>query len=257
MSSDSSKNVIVVIGANGLLGRRICTELDTQGAIVIAADLNIKPSESTDLNPAQPEGSSLSVQLDMVSEDSIHNMISLSLSKFGQIDAVVNVAYPRGKHYGKGLSEVTYESFCENVDVHLGGYFLVSKIFGDFFAKHKKGHVVSFASVYGLVAPRFEIYEKTGMTMPVEYAAIKAGIISLMRYFAKFYKDEGVRFNCVAPGGVLDNQPQDFVEKYSRYAGSIGMLSPENVSNVVAFLLSPGASAINGQTIIVDDGWSL
>jgi NAD(P)-dependent dehydrogenase (short-subunit alcohol dehydrogenase family) len=193
----------------------------------------------------------------MTDEQSLKDAISASIRRHGRVDAVVNTAYPRGKGYGLPLEEVTYESFCENLDLHLGGYFLVTKVFSEYFAKQKHGHVINFASVYGIVPPRFEIYEGTEMTMPVEYAAIKSGIISLSKYFTKMYLHQGVRFNCVAPGGVFDNQPDSFVKNYSRHAGSVGMVSPAQVSDVVVFLLSQSGAAINGQTLVVDDGWSL
>jgi len=95
------------------------------------------------------------------------------------------------------------------------------------------------------------------MSSPIEYAAIKAGIISITRWLAKYYSSQNIRVNCVSPGGILDDQPVQFVENYRKSCTNIGMLSGEQVSSVVAFLLSAESQAINGQNLIVDDGWSI
>lgn len=95
------------------------------------------------------------------------------------------------------------------------------------------------------------------MGSPIEYAAIKAGIISITRWLAKYYANQNIRVNCVSPGGVLDNQPKDFLQRYRKSCTNIGMLSAEQIAAVVVFLLTPDAAAINGQNIIVDDGWTL
>ena len=95
------------------------------------------------------------------------------------------------------------------------------------------------------------------MSSPIEYAAIKSGIISITRWLAKYYRDCGIRVNCVSPGGIRDAQPASFLEKYHQSCINIGMLKSEHVASAISFLLSPESMAINGQNIIVDDGWSL
>ena len=96
------------------------------------------------------------------------------------------------------------------------------------------------------------------MTSPIEYSAIKAGIISITKWLAKYYSNKNIRINCISPGGILDNQPESFLNKYKKSCSNIGMLSAEkHISGIVMFLLSDSSLAINGQNIIVDDGWSL
>ena len=73
----------------------------------------------------------------------------------------------------------------------------------------------------------------------------------------KFYSNENIRVNCVSPGGILDNQPSEFVLRYRQDCSNIGMLSSEQVASSVIYLLSSDSQAINGQNIIIDDGWSL
>ena len=117
--------------------------------------------------------------------------------------------------------------------------------------------MVNMASVYGLIAPRFELYNGTSMTMPVEYAAIKSGVIQLTRYFAQYFKADNIRVNCLSPGGILDKQPQAFLDAYGEFCGAKGMLDPDDLTGALLFLLSDASKHMTGQNLPVDDGFSL
>jgi NAD(P)-dependent dehydrogenase (short-subunit alcohol dehydrogenase family) len=95
------------------------------------------------------------------------------------------------------------------------------------------------------------------MTMPVEYNIIKHGLISMMKYIAKYYKGFNIRTNCISPGGIFNNQPKEFLEKYNKYALNKGILDKSDINGTLLFLLSDLSKYINGQNIVVDDGWSL
>ena len=173
---------------------------------------------------------------------------------------MVNVAYPRNANYGRKFFDVEYKDFCANVDVHLGGYFLTCQRFAKTMSATGSGSIVNLASIYGMMAPRFEIYEGyegAPKTMPVEYAVIKAGVIQLTRYLAQFLRGSGVRVNAISPGGIEDAQPAAFQESYRRHCNSKGMLDRTDISDTLIYLLSDGASFVTGQNLIVDDGFTL
>jgi NAD(P)-dependent dehydrogenase (short-subunit alcohol dehydrogenase family) len=129
--------------------------------------------------------------------------------------------------------------------------------FAIFFSEHGGGNIINMSSIYGVMPPRFNLYSKTEMTMPVEYAAIKSAIIHLTKYFAQYFKSHAVRVNCISPGGILSNQPQIFLDAYKAYSGSKGLLDPEDVCGALSFLLSDDSAFVTGQNIVVDDGFSL
>lgn len=241
--------VIVVVGGSGLLGQAIVKSIIQHQGTPIIADIN-PPDKLTDVHMDY-------MYLDITSKNSINKCISDIVQKYSKIDGVVISAYPRNKNYGKKFEEVNYEDFCENVNLHLGGYFLVAQQFALFFEKQGFGNIIFLSSIYGVVPPRFEIYEGTNMTMPVEYACIKSAIIHLAKYMAKYFKGKNIRVNCVSPGGIIDNQPESFVQSYKKYCLNKGMLNTEDVAGTLIFLLSDGSMYINGQNIIVDDGFSL
>jgi NAD(P)-dependent dehydrogenase (short-subunit alcohol dehydrogenase family) len=245
--------VIVVTGGAGLLGSVFCKKIASEGGIPVVADVDL--DKATKL--AKDIGTAFPCQLDITSKDSINNLLNVLKKKYGHVDGLVNNAYPRNKNYGKKFYDVAYEDFCENLNLNLGGYFLTSQCFLNFFETQGHGNVVSISSIYGVVAPKFEIYKDTPMTMPVEYAAIKSSLIHLTKYMAKYVAGKHIRVNCISPGGLLDAQPKAFLEKYKDNCLNKGMLNPEDIAGSLIFLLSEDSAYINGQNIIVDDGFSI
>ncbi|MBC7861328.1 MAG: SDR family oxidoreductase [Bacteroidia bacterium] len=245
------KKVIVITGACGLIGREFVQTCLKNNAKVVLADISEEAGNKFLAELDNP--SAFFVKTDITNEESVDSLISQSVSKFGKIDAIVNNAYPRNKDYGKKVEDVSFASFNENVSMHLGGYFLCMKKFAQFFKTQGFGNVVSMGSIYGVMAPRFEIYAGTEMTMPVEYAAIKSAVIHLTKYFASYYKDTKIRFNAISPGGIFNDQPKDFVEKYNKYAP---MLKKDGLNETLIFLLSDDSIGKNGENFVVDNGWS-
>ncbi len=253
-----TNKVIVITGGAGFLGRHFCMEVAEHGAIAVVADIDIVAASQVadkivSIYPSRAEA----VSLDITNTASVNELIAGLQERHGHIDALVNNAYPRNHHYGKKLEDVTYESFCENVNLHLGGYFLMAQQFGLFFRNQGFGNIVNMSSIYGTLAPRFEIYAGTPMTMPVEYAAIKAAVIQLTRYFAQYFKGDRVRVNCLSPGGILDQQPDVFIQEYNARCAGKGMLEPRDINGSLLFLLSDASRYMTGQNLIIDDGFSL
>jgi len=251
-----NNKVIVVTGGAGLLGSYFCSAIAEQAGTAIIADCDIAAATAVAEKIRANGGEAEAVVLNITDSVSVDNLIASLNERYGRIDAVVNNAYPRNKSYGRSLEDVTYTDFGENVSMHLGGYFLVAQKFALYFRSHNGGNIVNMASIYGTIAPRFEIYAETDMTMPVEYAAIKSSIIQLSRYFAQYFKTDGVRCNSISPGGIFDYQPEAFIDKYNSHCGVKGMLDPQDIVGTLVFLLSDASQYINGQNIIVDDGFS-
>jgi NAD(P)-dependent dehydrogenase (short-subunit alcohol dehydrogenase family) len=252
------KKVIVVTGGAGVIGRCFARCIADNGGIAVVADIDFDAAECLAREWGEESlGKIEAARLDITSKESICALITDLRRRHGRIDAVVNNAYPRNGNYGRKLEDVTYRDFCENVDMHLGGYFLVSQQFCLAFRDLGGGNVINMSSIYGFMAPRFDVYSGTTMTMPIEYAAIKAGIIQLTRYFAQYYKAASIRVNCISPGGILDGQSSGFLEKYDAHCASKGMLDADDVAASLIFLLSDGSRHITGQNLVVDDGYSL
>ncbi|MCT7495761.1 oxidoreductase [Aliarcobacter cryaerophilus] len=251
--------VVVITGGAGLIGKEFVKAVIENGGIAIIADINeqigeeVKENLSKELNTTNIDF----IKLDITSKNSLSECINYLDNKYQKIDALVNNAYPRNKNYGKDFFEVEYSDFVENTGLNLGGYFTASQQFAQYFKSQGYGNIVNISSIYGVVAPKFEVYENTTMTMPVEYAAIKSGLIHLTKYMAKYFKSMNIKVNALSPGGILNSQPEAFLEKYKENCLNKGMLDNSDLKGTLVYLLSDMSRYVNGQNIIVDDGFSL
>lgn len=249
---------IIVVGGSGKIGKELSHRLISEGASILVADREISvwddyvKEELTELEQFK----SSTYKLDLTNTEEVKNLIDY-IRRQGVVDAVVNCSYPRSEGFGKNLEELSYEEFSEGLKVHLGSYFLITKEFALLMKSQGHGNIVNFSSIYGCMAPRFELYQGTSMVQPITYAAVKSGLIHISKYFSKYFREFGLRINCVSPGGILDNQPEVFLRKYAENCSSKGMLDPKDVIGAVVFLLSDDGRYVNGQNLVVDDGFCL
>ncbi|HEY5587476.1 MAG TPA: oxidoreductase [Candidatus Paceibacterota bacterium] len=254
-----SDKVIVITGGAGLLGQELSKAVLLNNGIPIIADFDkVRGQEVTNrLQEQYPNGKVKFEPLNINNKESILKLIDNLNNEYGKIDALVNNAYPRNKNYGRKFEDVTYDDFCENFNINLGGYFLTSQQFLSYFDQQGYGSIINISSIYGIIAPRFEVYEGTSMTMPVEYAVIKSALIHLTKYLAKYYKGKNIRVNSISLGGLFDNQPAKFIESYKSYCLNKGMLDKSDINGTLIYLLSDLSQYVNGQNVIVDDGFTL
>lgn len=247
---------IIIAGAGGLLGSKLASAALVAGAEVIATDKDT--SLITRRLPPPVDHRHIErlhlVELDVNNESQIRRFFDSAQG----VSGAVNCTYPRTPSYGMHFFDVTLDSFNENVSAHLGSAFLFSQQCAAYFLRTGSDFsLVNIASIYGVCAPKFDVYKDTNMTMPVEYAAIKSAIVQLGRYISAYVRDSRFRVNTVSPAGILDNQPSSFLEAYRRNTNGRGMLDADDVVGAILFLLSNQSRFITGQNIIVDDGFTL
>jgi NAD(P)-dependent dehydrogenase (short-subunit alcohol dehydrogenase family) len=259
MFNIQSKTVIITGGA-GLIGSAYSKGCTKAGANVVIVDIDKERGDKLARNLKKETGNNdvIFQNCDITNVADIRSLINSTLDKYGKIDALVNNAYPRNKNYGRIYEEVDFNDFCENVNLHLGGYFLMTQQISKVMMKQKEGNIINMASIYGFKAPKFEIYDGTKMTMPVEYAAIKGAILNLTRYLASYLGKYNIRVNAISPGGVYNCQPESFVGKYcSNVVLEARMANPSDLTGVLLFLLDDASKYITGENIVVDGGWNL
>jgi NAD(P)-dependent dehydrogenase (short-subunit alcohol dehydrogenase family) len=240
----------VVTGGAGLIGSAVCDTLDALGCTVVVADVDETAGETLD-------SAARFVQTDVTSETEVESLIDVTVDAYGSVDVLVNAAYPRNDQYGRKYEDVDVADWRENVDRHLTGCYVPTYYATREMVDSGGGSVVNFGSIYGVQAPDFTVYEGTRMTSPVEYAAIKGGIINLTRYLASYLGPAGVRVNAVSPGGVFDEQDDTFVKAYERRTPLGRMATPDDAAGAVGYLASDAASYVTGQNLIVDGGWTI
>jgi NAD(P)-dependent dehydrogenase (short-subunit alcohol dehydrogenase family) len=247
---------IVIFGGTGLIGQELVKTVLQNGANVTVASRSVDKSVNGQLDKRLRRNLATAT-LDITNSNSVDNFFQNLKTESCDIDAMVNCTLPIASGYGAKLEEVAYEDFCNNVVAHLGGAFLVCQKAAIYFTERGGGNIINFASVYGFLPPRFEIYKDSKITKEVEYVVCKSAIIQLTKYLAKYLKGRNIRANCVSPGGVIDGHSEEFMAKYASYCMSKGMLASNDVTGTVLFLLSDQSRFITGQNIVVDDGFTL
>lgn len=245
------KKVIVILGGAGLLGGEFARATREAGATVVIADINTKKGSAL-----AKEIGGVFIHTNIADEASLKRLVSSLGGTYAKVDGLVHAAYPKTKTYGMPLETATASDIFENINLQLGGPLLATRSFMPLLKRNAS--VVFLSSIYGVAAPRLEIYRGLKMGVPAEYAAVKGGIISLTRYFAAVLGKRGARVNAISPGGIFANQPKAFLNAYSRKL-LLGkkLLSPSDISGAVVFLLSDASSQMTGQNMIIDGGWTL
>lgn len=243
--------IIAIIGGQGLIGKSFVTYCLSQNAKVISID-KVKNCDKIKIND------NLSFHyLDITRETSIIKFFNKLKDKKIRLDAIINASYPKSKKYGVGIEKLEAKYLREDLFNQLGSSIILSKYALRYFKEIGEGNLIFISSIQGSMAPKFSHYSGTKMVSPIEYSAVKSGIIAITKYLAKYCKNTNIRINCISPGGILDNQPKSFIKNYKKDCSSKGMLNPEDLNSALHMLLSDNSKLITGQNIIVDDGWSL
>jgi len=237
--------VIIVTGGSGLIGKSIIKRIIEEGGIAINAEINV----ITNLDNGM-------INCDITSQISVKECISQILGRYGRIDGWVNNAYPRTDDWSKKFEEIPFLSWKKNIDMQLNSIFICCQLVLAQMKKQRSGSIVNITSIYGVVGPDFSVYDRTDMTMPAAYSAIKGGVVNFTRYLASYYGSFGIRINCVSPGGIFDKQPAEFISNYEKKVPMKRLGSPEDVSPSVTFLLGDDSNYITGHNLIVDGGWT-
>jgi len=150
----------------------------------------------------------------------------------------------------EAIVDMTYPD--PNIDY--SRYILLWDYLCDYLSRNDGDTLVLMSSIFGVIASDRRIYNKTKTApTPLWYSFVKGGICSITRQLAVNYAPR-VRVNCISPGGVYDKHDPIFVSHYSDQTPFGRMATPEDIAGVVAFLVSPAASYITGQNIVVDGG---
>jgi len=117
--------------------------------------------------------------------------------------------------------------------------------------------VTNVGSQYGVVAANRGLYSDYPNDVPIQYGVSKAALMHLTKELAVRLADRGIRVNCVAYGGVEGRADDEFVARYKTLSPSRRMLKVEEVTGPVLSLISAKNSAVTGQTLVADAGWTL
>lgn len=243
MNEDSDKPVALVTGASKGIGRAICVEMAKSGYQVVINFLSDSRGADETLELVKAAGGDgVCIGFDVTNADAAQSALEEIFAAYKTVDVLVNNA---GRIADELFVMMTPDKWRSVIDVTLQGFYNVTRPVLEKMVVHKRGSVVSIASVAGIMGNRGQ----------ANYAAAKAGLIGASRSVASEVARLGIRVNVVAPGLIKTEMIQDAPVK--KIKGIIPMArigSAEEVARVVRFLCSEDASYVTGQTISVNGG---
>ena len=129
-------------------------------------------------------------------------------------------------------------------------------------AKQKKGVIVNIASDLSVIAPDQSLYMVEGIAedsqpvKPVTYSVVKTGLIGLTKYLATYWAKSNIRVNAISPGGILNNQDDQFLKRIERKIPLQRMAKRDEYKGSILYLLSDASSYLTGFNLVVDGGRS-
>ena len=248
--------VALVTGGAGYLGKAICETLAELGSSVIVASRDLEKCKSY----AKELNSKFGIEsrgfgTDITNLSDLENLRNFIISEFGKLDILVNDAWSGKKN---SFESISIDDWNYDINVCMNGPFYTIKTLYDLMGEGSK--IVNISSMYGMVAPDYNMYMGTDHANPPSYGAAKAGIIQLTRYLASFLSPRGINVNSISPGTF------PFAEtliKFPEFGGRLTektMLkrvgNPEDLKGVISLLCTNASDYITGQNIAVDGGWT-
>jgi NAD(P)-dependent dehydrogenase (short-subunit alcohol dehydrogenase family) len=152
---------------------------------------------------------------------------------------------------------VTAEAFNQDLQNATGYFLLARKLRDHVVSRDAAGSIVMIGSMYGVVGSYPEAYEDICTASPVQYHALKGGIIHMTRHLAVYWAKDNVRVNCLSPGPFpSEKAPTAMVERLKQKSPMARMGKPEELKGAVLLLASRAGSYITGQNLLVDGGWT-
>lgn len=248
---------ILLVGATGVLGRGYARAIVECGARLAIADR----AQSDVLAFARAIGA-IGIQMDVAEEASVVRGVVDAVEGLGGLDGAVSNAAATGEFLMReGDAFAPFEEYPlavwqRTIDINLTGTFLVAREAGRALKKQGRGSLVTVSSIYGLVGPDHRLYENQPFKSFASYSASKAGVVGLTRWLATWWGRDGIRVNCVTPGGVFNDHDDSFASAYGNRTPMGRMADREELIGAVLFLLSDASSYCTGQNFVIDGGFT-
>ncbi|WP_042222109.1 SDR family NAD(P)-dependent oxidoreductase [Oceanobacillus manasiensis] len=246
---ETNTKVAIVTGGGSGLGKETALKLAENGASITIVDVSEKSGKETVELIKAKGGESIFVKADVSKAEEVKTYVEKTVAEFGRIDMFFNNAGISGP--GLKLADHTIEQFDQIIDINLKGAIYGMKYVIPEMLKTGGGSIVNTASTAGVV----------GVSNVSPYAATKHGIVGLTKTAAIEYGKENIQVNAIAPGTTETPMVKEFGEQNpetmkatvdSIPAGRLG--KPEEVANLVSFLLGGQAPYITGVVVPIDGG---
>jgi NAD(P)-dependent dehydrogenase (short-subunit alcohol dehydrogenase family) len=248
--------VILITGGYGYLGKAIVVGLLSNGAKVFVLGRKIENFQR-EFEHYNKDENLLFEYCDVADSESLKQSFE-KIHQLNTIDVLINNAF-----YSKGQSpeQMTDEDWAHGIDGTLNSVFRSIREIIPYFIENKAGKIINVSSMYGVVAPQFDIYDETPEFLnPPHYGAAKAGVIQLTKYYASYLGKYGINVNAISPGPFPSTNVQkekEFIEELKKKTCLNRIGKPEDLQGAFVFLASNASDFITGHNLVVDGGWTI
>ncbi len=247
MDLEIKDHVAIVTGGGGGIGAQTCLTLAREGAHVAVVDLNLENAQKTADEVKSCGVKAIALQVDVSQPEQTEQMVENTLSEFGRIDILNNVAGLAMPRFFKDSDKEIWEM---EINVCLYGVMNCCKAVMNPMMEQNHGKIVNISSDSG----------KAGEKIMVSYSAAKAGILGFTRSLAKELGRHWINVNAVCPGttkgtGMTALINEELEQKWLKAYTLRRLGNPRDTANMIVFLSSKAADWITGQAISVNGGY--
>ena len=243
--------IAIITGAGSGLGQATAIRLAEEGIAIAVVDMNEKGGNETVEMIQKLGGEAFFIKADVSNVEDVKNYVDVTVEKYGKIDYFFNNAGISGS--GAYFLNSSVEEINQIVGINLLGALYGVRFVAEVMLKNGGGSIVNTASSAGVI----------GQASVVTYSATKHGIIGLTKSMVAEYAKDGLRVNAIAPGPTETPMVKAFFEANPEMKVNVAngipqrrLGTPEEVAELVTFLLTSKAEYINGEVISIDGGFT-
>lgn len=244
--------VAIITGAGSGIGAATAVRMAAEGATVVGVDVNAEGLEKVRAQIEEAGGEVTIVTADITDQEAVDRVVQTTLERYGRIDVLANIAGIMD--WFLPAHELDDETWRRVMAVNVNGPMLLMRATLPVMMRQKAGAIVNVGSVGGL----------RGAAAGFAYTTSKHALVGMTKSVAWAYRDEGIRANLVAPGGVETGIGSTSVPRSEWgmsqlapiHASSTRMAQPDEIATLVSWLASDEASNVNGAVITADGGWT-
>lgn len=261
------KQVVLISGGAGKIGKEICLELAGNGFLPVALDNHLDNLKSLESLATADNLEILTFNCDITSNLDLSQFkkyleeLSISVQSIillASIDRKLDTLNYESKNF-------EFEDWKKDLELGLTANYNLCKLFFPNLIMHEASQIIFVSSDLGIIGPDQEIYCSCGNrrtdptkcfcpTKPAVYSAVKFGQIGLVKYLASTWGIHNIHTNAICPTGFSDDLPLEFQKKLAGKNPMNRLIEYKKITNIIQFLLSSKSSFINGAVIPLDGG---
>lgn len=252
---DLTGRVALITGGTGFLGSAMSRALAEAGANVVIASRQFARAQAAARElPTKSKQQHFGVELNHLDESSLNAGFDSAVAAAGQVDILVNNGQ---QGHPRDLTNISYEEFSLDQQNATGYFFLARRLRDHVVERNVAGSIVMIGSMYGVVGSYPETYAGVCNASPVQYHALKGGIIHMTRHLAVYWAPDNVRVNCLSPGPFPSSKaPAEMVERLKQKSPMGRMGQPHELKGALLLLTTEAGSYLTGQNLLIDGGWT-